>query len=244
MRQWLAFFGRHGKTVALTAGFLFSTMGVLWALLVTERLSNRIQQLADIKTVNSTSVDRLNRLSSEYFIANQQSDLIFVLAAQADADQDLIENLIKGNLLDRATPVQNMLAELELEKQLDYAAEMRTYTQLNDAANANLTPANFKAVKAKEKDIVMRGQARVPVLLQENADIDRSLNAMQARQTRNRLLGVTMAIAGSAVLLGANLMTERAASLKAVPAGPTGDGAADAALPPEPAGNAAESTQS
>lgn len=193
MRLLLAFFEKNGKAIALIAGFLFSTLGVLWALLVTERLSNQIQQLTDVKSVNSTAIDRLNRLSSEYFIANQQGDLIFVLAAQADADQGLIESLIKGNMLDRATPVDNMLSELGLEKQLDYTAELDAYSQLNDAAKANLTPANFKAAKAREKDIITKGQARVPVLLQENADMDQSLNAKQAQQTRNRLFGVTMA---------------------------------------------------
>ena len=37
----------------------------------------------------ASSIDRLNRLQSEYFIANQQGDLIFVLAAQAAADAGL-----------------------------------------------------------------------------------------------------------------------------------------------------------
>ena len=212
------FFAKYGKAIALIAGFLFSTLGTMWALLVTEKLSNQIQQLSDIKAVNSTAIDRLNRLSSEYFIANQQGDLIFVLAAQAAADQDLVADLIKGNLLDRATPVRNMIGELALEKQLIYADEMDAYTQLNDQAHADLTAANFRAVKAKEQDIIRQGQARVPTLLNENADIDRSLNAKQAQQTRNRLFGVSMALIGSAVLLSANLITERAHDLKA--AGP------------------------
>lgn len=100
------FFARHGKVIALIAGFLFSTLGALWALLVTDNLTGQIQQLADTRSANSTAIDRLNRLQSEYFIANQQGDLIFVLAAQAAADDGLVADLIKGNMLDRATPVR------------------------------------------------------------------------------------------------------------------------------------------
>ena len=220
------FFSKYGKAIALIAGFLFSTLGALWALLVTEKLSSQIQQLTNIKTVNSTAIDRLNRLSSEYFIANQQGDLIFVLAAQAEADQELVADLIKGNLLDRATPVRNMLSELALENQLQYRDDIQTYTRLSDQAHADLTPANFKAVKAREQDVIMKGQARVPVLVQENADIDRSLSAKQAQQTLNRLLGVSMAIIGSAVLLSANLITERANEFSTAKAQVPGESAA------------------
>lgn len=204
------FFAEHGKAIALLFGFLFSTVGALWALLVTDNLSSQIQQLADTRSANSTAIDRLNRLQSEYFIANQQGDLIFVLSAQAAANDDLVADLLKGNMLDRAAPVRNMLGELALERQLVYDSEMGAYNQLNDQVRANLTAAGFRAVKAKEQEIISKGQARVPELMKQNAEIDRTLNAKQAQQSRNHILGVTMAIIGSVVLLAANLVTERA----------------------------------
>ena len=61
-----------------------------------------------------------------------------------------------------------------------------------------------------------------------------ALNAKQAQQSRNHILGVTMAIIGSVVLLGANLITERANTVK-----PTAEIAAEqpevpaSGLPPE-----------
>lgn len=208
------FFAKHGKVIALIAGFLFSTLGALWALLVTDSLTGQIQTLSDTRSANSTAIDRLNRLQSEYFIANQQGDLIFVLAAQAAANDGLVADLIKGNMLDRATPVRNMLGELALEHQLDYDTEMSAYTRLNDQVRANLTAPGYKAVKAKEQEIITKGQNRVPELMKQNAQIDQALNAKQAQQSRNHILGVTMAIFGSVVLLGANLITERAGAAK------------------------------
>ena len=228
------FFAKHGKVIALIAGFLFSTVGALWALLVTDNLSGQIQQLSDARSANSTSIDRLNRLSSEYFIANQQGDLIWVLAAQAAANDAVVEGLLKGNMLDRSTPVQNMLLELGLEHQLDLDSELATYKQLNDRVQANLTAPNFRAVKDKEKEIITKAQARVPELVKQNGQIDRELNAKQAQQSRNHILAVTMAIIGSVVLLGANLITERAGAAK-----PTAEVAAEqpdvpaSGLPPE-----------
>ena len=70
--------------------------------------------------------------------------------------------------------------------------------------------------------------------MKQNAEIDRALNAKQAQQSRNHILGVTMAIIGSVVLLGANLITERANTAK-----PTAEIAAEqpevpaGGLPPE-----------
>lgn len=101
-----------------------------------------------------------------------------------------------------------------MEHQLDYETEMAAYTQLNDQVRANLTAAGYKAVKAKEQEIIAKGQARVPELMKQNAEIDQALNAKQAQQSRNHILGVTMAIIGSVVLLGANLITERASAAK------------------------------
>lgn len=44
-----ALFVRYGKLVALIAGFVFSAIGALWALLVTDRLDAEIQQIADTR---------------------------------------------------------------------------------------------------------------------------------------------------------------------------------------------------
>ena len=63
-----------------------------------------------------------------------------------------------GNMLDRATPVRNMLGELALEHQLDYEKESAAYTGLNDEAQANLTAANFRAVKARSRRSSPRGR--------------------------------------------------------------------------------------
>lgn len=204
-----AFLRRRGKLLALFVGFLFSTVGALWALLVTDRLDARIQRLGEQKSVNASQITTLNRIASEYFIANQQGDLIFLLALQPGANRGLASDVYQGNMLDRATPVRNMIAELALEHQLDYRQTYDAYTRLNDQARSDLTFSNFMNVKKFESDVIMQGQNRVPDLVKANNDVDRSLLATQAAQSRNHVLAVLTAIIGSAVLLAANVVVEK-----------------------------------
>jgi hypothetical protein len=46
--------------------------------------------------------------------------LIFILSQQEGARRELASLVYKGNMLDRATPVRNMIGALALAKQLDY----------------------------------------------------------------------------------------------------------------------------
>lgn len=210
-------FIRHGKLIALVAGFLFSAMGALWALLVTDRIDAQIQQLSDARAVTARQIEALNQLASEYFIANQQGDLIFIMAAQSGADRDIASDIYQGNILDRATPVQNMIGELAMQGQLDFQQVYGAYQRLNEETRRNFTFTNFMSLKKMESEVIQQGQRRVPELLDVNSAIDRQLNARKAAQSRNHVLGVLTAIVGSAVLLAANVITQRSPRRDAEP---------------------------
>lgn len=212
---------RHGKLIALVAGFFFSALGALWALLVTDRLDSRIEYLSDSRSVIARQVELLNRTAGEYFIANQQGDLIFIMANQSGADKDLASSIYQGNVLDRATPVRNMIGELAMQKQLDFRQTYDAYMALNEETRKNFTFGNFMRLKQMEAEVIMKGQQRVPELLDMSAEIDRELAATKSKQSRNHVLGVLTAIIGSAVLLAANVISEKA-----------GVRAEDAAIPP------------
>ncbi len=200
-------------------GFLFSAMGALWALLVTDRIDSQIQQLSDARAVTVRQIEALNRIASEYFIANQQGDLIFIMAAQSGADRELASDIYQGNILDRATPVQNMIGELALQGQLDFRQVYDAYQGLNEETRKNFTFTNFMRLKKMESEVIIQGQQRVPALLDVNSAIDQQLNAKKAAQSRNHILGVLTAIVGSAVLLAANVFTERGPRHHGDPAG-------------------------
>jgi hypothetical protein len=186
----------------------------LWSFTVTDSISSEIARLADARAALVQQMDTLNSIASDYFIANQQGDLIFLLSQQGNANEEVAGLVYQGNILDRATPVRNMIAALATAGLVDYQQTYDTYEQLNDAARENLTFENYIAVKQAEQEIIATGQERVPVLLNDIFELDKAINAKQAEQSRNRIIGLIAAILGSALLLGANLLAERGKAVK------------------------------
>lgn len=204
-----AIVAQNAKLIALILGFAFATLGTLWAFTVTDNLSAEMQQLSDAKALTLAQADALNRIASEYFIANQQGDLIFITAQQNGANQEVARLIYRGNLLDRATPVRNMIGELAKQKQLDYRQTYDAYEKLNDETRANFTLSSFMQLKQVESEIIGMGQARAPALLGQGFEFDKAINAKQAEQSRNRVIGVFAALVGSTMLFAANLLAER-----------------------------------
>jgi hypothetical protein len=202
----LGFLRRHAQTFALVLGFLFGTVGAVWSFLYVERLGDDVKHAEDIKADLTQQVQNLGSLAQEYFLANQQGDLVFLLAQQGDARKELAGLIYKGNILDRATPVHQMIGALAIAHQLDYRQTYDKYLALNNEARANLTFANFQKLKDEERQIITQGEARVPLLQKAIFEADKAINTTQALQTKNRVIGISAAILGNFLLLVANLV--------------------------------------
>jgi hypothetical protein len=202
----LAYLSRNLKPISLVAGFLFTVVGATWSFLIVDRLGEEMRQLSNTKADLRRQIESLNSIASDYFIANQQGDLIFVLTLQASARQDVAGLIYKGNMLDRATPVRNMIGALAIARQLDYRQTYDVYEKLNDETRANLSFENFTKLKQAEKAIIEQGQARVPLLLNALFQNDQVINANDARQKTNRVLGLIASSLGGFILLCANLI--------------------------------------
>lgn len=201
---------RNAKRISLIGGFVFGTVGALWSFVFVDRQNEEVKRLSDHKADLARQVQSLNNIAYDYFIANQQGDLIYVLAQQGNARQDVASLVYKGNLLDRATPVRNMLGALAIARLLDYRQSYDAYEKINDAARAD--PGSFEKfarLKQVEKNIITAGQERVPRLLNEMFETDKAINGAEAAQKRNRALGLVSSIFGSFLLLLANLLADR-----------------------------------
>ncbi len=132
--------------------------------------------------------------------------MIFLTANQENARRDLAGLIYKGNLLDRATPVRNMIGALALAKQLDYRQTYDAYEKLNDEARSKFSLDNFLKVKQKEREIIAQGQQRVPILMTALFDLDKAININTQAQSRNRVIGLISSFAGGFLLLVANLI--------------------------------------
>ena len=210
----LKLLSRYAKSIALIAGFIFGVIGSLWSFVVVDRLGEEQRQLSNVKADVTRQIQSLNSTASDYFVANQQGDLIFILAQQDSARRDVAGLVYKANLLDRATPVRNMIGALVLAKQLDYRQTYDAYEKLNDETRANFTADNYFKLKEVEKDLIAKGQARVSALLDNQAVIDNAINANEAAQNQNRILGLITSNLGALLLLLANLTAGKAKEVK------------------------------
>jgi hypothetical protein len=200
---------RISRLVSLVGGAIFGIVGVLWSLVYVDRLTDEARVLSDLADYYKQRSQELDAAASQYFIANQQGDLIFVLASQGNARPEVAALIYKGNLLDRATPVRVMLGALAMAHTLDYRQAYDSYDKLNAKAREALSFAAYQAVKAREKDIVEQGQTLAPKLLDQQFQIRTALNANFAAQRRARTLGGVLSIVSTVLLLGANLITRR-----------------------------------
>jgi hypothetical protein len=226
---------RRAKSISMILGFLFGVVGTVWSFVVVERQSEKVRQLSNDKAELTRQMQSLSSIASEYFIANQQGDLVFILAQQGNARQDIAGLIYKGNMLDRATPVRNMIGALAIARQLDYRRTYDAYEKLNDATRANLSFDNFTKLKVVEKMIITAGQERVPVLLNKQFETEKAINAAAAAQKRSRVIGLISSIFGSFLLLLANLIAQRGE--KSEPAKARQEGTSPLSSPPPSSSN-------
>ena len=60
--------------------------------------------MSGYRAILTHQIERLNTLSSEYFLANQQGDMIFILSLQDNARADVAALVHKANILGPCDP--------------------------------------------------------------------------------------------------------------------------------------------
>jgi hypothetical protein len=198
---------RLSRLVTLIGGSISAVIGILWSLIYVDRLTDEAHALADMRDEIGKRIQTIQAAASDYFMANQQGDLVFILAQQGNARQDLAALIYKGNMLDRETPVRTMIGALAMARQLDYRQTYDAFEQLNEAARQNLTADTFFAVKRREKEIVSQGQDLAGTLLGQQFEIHKAINANDAAQHRARVIGAVFSILSTLLLLVASIVT-------------------------------------
>ena len=203
------FWYRYGKAVSLIGGFVSTLVGIAWSFLIASALDSHSRGLVEHRADLIRQIDHFRAASSEYFLANQQGDLVFILSQQDNARAEIAAQMHRANLLDRETPVRNMITELALARELDYRQTYDAYEKQNAQLRAEFTLANFQRLKQTEKEIIVRGQDRAGKLVGEVLATEHDLEINDIKQKRGRLLGFSASIIGSFLLLLTNLTTEK-----------------------------------
>ena len=192
--------------ISLIAGFLFGTVGAMWSFVFVDRAGQgELARLADVKADLNRQIQLLDGIASDYFIANQQGDLIFILAQQGNARQDLAGLIYKGNLLDRATPVRNMLGALAIARQLDYRQSYDAYVKQNDEARQGPHVPQLHPPEGDGASHHRQGPGARADLAQRAVRYRQGHPRGDAAEGKNRLIGLVSAIFGNFLLLVANL---------------------------------------
>ena len=189
----------------IVLGFLSSLVGTLGSFLIIERVNASIRGLVDQKNGATQEIEKLGGLAADYFMANQQGDLIYMLALQPGARQDLAALIYKGNLLDRAEPVRNIIGALALARLLDYRKTYDEYEKLVDTAKQNTNFQAFTAVKMFERQVVEQAQDRVTKLQEGMMPLLRQISSAEAQLRRRQIFLITFSSVGAFLLLLANL---------------------------------------
>jgi hypothetical protein len=201
------------RPFVIVMGFLSTAVGTLGSYFYVEPLNQQVRALTDRKDGAVHEIGALGALATEYFLANQQGDLIFALSVQGNARQDIVRDIYLGNMLDRAEPVRNLIAALALAGQLDYREVYGVYEHLNDAARQ--APGDYPAfarAKAFEKDVVERAQKRVAELQLGLVPLGEQLTQAESELHTRQAALMAFSVIGAFLLLLANLIEHRAAS--------------------------------
>jgi hypothetical protein len=198
--------GRAVRPFVIVLGFLSSLVGTLGSFLVLEKVNARLKGLVDQKGAAAQEIDKLGGLASDYFMANQQGDLIYMLGLQPGARQDLAALIYKGNLLDRAEPVRNIMGALAVSRLLEYRSTYDQYEKLVDSAKAAASSfAAFMAVKMYEREVVEKAQARVDALQASLLPLGQQISAAEAQLRARQIFLIMFSSVGAFLLLLANL---------------------------------------
>lgn len=202
--QWLT-----AKHAAILLGFITSMLGTVGSFLLIDAPNREFTQLNALQADAKRQIEQLQAASSEYFLCSQQGDLVYALSLQSSSRQDLVALLYKGNILDRATPVRNIIGSLAMNKVLDYRSTYSHYEGLNDAAREELSLGRFVALKEFEREMVERAGKRIAELFNEVSNLNQRIGAAERRLSQRQHFALALSALGATLLLFANLLVER-----------------------------------
>lgn len=200
---------RISRIVALAGGSIAAVVGILWSLLYVDHLTDQAHTMSSLRDDIVERARRITVAEEQYFTANQQGDLIFILALQPNARRDLASSIYAGNMYDRATPVRAMIGGLVRTRLLDYNETNTAYQALVDKARQTQTLETFQAVKAMERDIIQRGQQQEGELMKQQFLVRQGLTENDTAQLHARIVGGVISILSTLLLLLASIITKR-----------------------------------
>ena len=211
------------KRSTILIGFILTLLGTVGAATYVEPAERAAAGVDARLSEAAAKIEVLKNAEASYWMFQQQGDLIFALWAMNTKDEarDVIGDLIKLALYDRADPIRTVIGQLALANELNYRQTWDAYTALTDKALKENSFGNFMAVAAFEKGFIEKAEKKVGDLQMGRLSLISDKTRADRRVEQHKLMLLVLTTLGSTFLLAANLIATRAED--AEPSGQTGD---------------------
>jgi hypothetical protein len=206
------------RLLTLVLGFLLGLLGTLGSFFFVDAASDDVEEASGRRSAATSEIDNLGRLAADYFIANQQGNLIWALSTFQSQNPGLLESIRQGNLLDRAEPIRNIIGAMAIAGLLDYTTVYGEYERLNDVARESLADEDIAEVQFYEQAVVQEAQTRVAELQLSLTELNAAVARAEADLRDRQQLMILLTSAGAFLLLLANLIEYRRSRPRAAPA--------------------------
>lgn len=200
------------KRSTILVGFVLTLLGSVGAATYVdpaERAAGGVE--AQLRETVAT-IEILRNAEATYWTFQQQGDLVFALYAMntKETARDLIGDLVKLALYDRADPIRTVIGQLALANELDYRKTWDAYAAVTDKALADLSFPTFMAVAAFEKGFIEKAEKKVGDLQMARLNLIAGKTVADRRVDQHKLVLLVLTTLGSTFLLAANLIATRA----------------------------------
>lgn len=202
------------KRIAILIGFTLaalSTLGPQFYIGPIEDLGAEADQSAKALAAR---IETLRGAQSQYLLFEQVGVLIYAINAtgmlpEGSNQRGTLNDLYQLSLLDRSTPVRQMIGELARARRLDFRKTSDAYGELIATARKTVSLDSYKAVNDFENKTMDAANALMAELQQALLTAEGAKSGYDGMASRRRLDMLILTGLGSTLLLGANLMSEK-----------------------------------
>lgn len=200
---------RDAKRISILIGATMALIGSGGQFFLVDSLSKEAAALGEKIARAQTDAETLKNAQMQYFMTYQQGTVIFALDPNgATKDKQVLGNLYRLNLINRATPLRAMLGDMAVAGLLDYRKTYDAYLIANEKAQKDFTWENFAALNAFERTVVDGALARQHKLQEDVFSLGQRKAGVDDAVDRRKLTLVLVSMLGTVLLLLANLRSK------------------------------------
>ncbi len=198
------------KRFSIVVGGFLAIAGSAGQFFLIESLSAEAAREGEKAASGLQKIETLKNAQLQYFLAYQQGSMLFAMDPTGlTRDKQVLGNLYKLNLINRATPLRTMLGELAIAGVINYRAAYDGYIAVNEKARDDFTWENFAALNEFERQIIDGALTQQHKFQDEVFAAQGVKSEVDAKVERRKLALVLLSLFGSSLMLVANLLSER-----------------------------------